>query len=276
MSDITIVTAFFDIGRGNWTQAMQQRGGPLPHYLQRSADTYIERFAHLCQLDNELIIYTSEQYADRLKKIRDDLGKGDRTQIVVVDYPTEFNETRAKIRAVMDDPTFPPKINPHQIRNPEYWSEDYVMVTSLKAHFVADAVERGLCSNDTVAWIDFGYCRTPEALNGKSKWTHEFTPDKIHFFNCKPVDHEHKNEQMIHAVVNNDVIIFGAMVVAQKKFWRPLADGMRASLELLIQNGLVDDDQGLWLMCYFGNPNIFELHKIDYNDPFIVFRDYND
>jgi hypothetical protein len=31
MNEITIVTAFFDIGRGNWTP---DKG--LPHYLQRT------------------------------------------------------------------------------------------------------------------------------------------------------------------------------------------------------------------------------------------------
>ena len=44
MNDITIVTSFFDIGRGNWTL---DRG--LPHYLQRTNETYLERFAHLAK-----------------------------------------------------------------------------------------------------------------------------------------------------------------------------------------------------------------------------------
>ena len=39
MNDITIVTAFFDIGRGEWTP---DKG--LPHYLHRTNQTYLQRF----------------------------------------------------------------------------------------------------------------------------------------------------------------------------------------------------------------------------------------
>ena len=46
MNNISIVTAFFDIGRGNWTP---EKG--LPDYLYRTTDTYFERFGYLAQLD---------------------------------------------------------------------------------------------------------------------------------------------------------------------------------------------------------------------------------
>jgi protein YibB len=275
VSEITIVTAFFDIGRGGWTQSMSKHGGPLPHYLERSNEVYIERFAHLCKLDNELIVYTSPDLVPRLQEIKSETGKVN-LKIVPIDYVGEFAEKRAAIRAVMDDPEFPQKINPVQLRNPEYWCEDYVLVTSLKANFVADAIHRGLTSNEQVAWIDFGYCRDEATLGGKKVWSHEFDPSLIHFFNCQIPNIEDPNAHIVHAITNNSVVIFGAMVVAAKHYWVPLAKAMSQSLDLLINNGLVDDDQGLWLMCYFGNPEAFELHPLDYNDPFIVFKDYND
>ncbi len=58
MNDITIVTAFFDIGRGNWTP---DKG--LPHYLHRPNEVYLERFGHLSKLDNRVIVFTSEDFA---------------------------------------------------------------------------------------------------------------------------------------------------------------------------------------------------------------------
>jgi hypothetical protein len=36
---------------------------------------------------------------------------------------------------------------------------------------------------------------------------------------------------------------------------------------MLIDNGLVDDDQGLLLLSYFANPDMYELHKMDPNAP---------
>ena len=51
MNEISIVTAFFDIGRGDWTP---DKG--LPHYLQRTTDTYFDRFANMANLDNTLVV----------------------------------------------------------------------------------------------------------------------------------------------------------------------------------------------------------------------------
>jgi hypothetical protein len=49
-NDVSIVTFFFDTGRGDWTP---DKG--FPHYLHRTVDTYFERFGYMAQLDNEMI-----------------------------------------------------------------------------------------------------------------------------------------------------------------------------------------------------------------------------
>ena len=58
---ISIVTAFFDIGRGDWTP---DKG--LPHYLHRTTDTYIERFGHLATLENEITVNWNQMVAEFL------------------------------------------------------------------------------------------------------------------------------------------------------------------------------------------------------------------
>jgi protein YibB len=272
VSDITLVTAFFDIGRGEWKQSVQKNGGPLPHYLERSADVYIERFTHLTKLDNDIVVFTSPDLVARLQEIADECKA--RVKVVSVDLNT-FAERRAQIETIQTSPDFVQKINPYQCRNPEYWNPDYVLVTSLKAHFVAEAVREELVSTDTVAWIDFGYCRSEDALGGAEKWSYDFDLEKIHLWNFQaPTTYA---DDILNAVQHNHVIIHGAMVVAHKGYWAALAATMSASLDSLIGNNLVDDDQGLWLMSYYGNPEVFELHKLAYDaDPFVVFRDYND
>ena len=63
MNEITIVTAFFDIGRSDWTP---ERG--LPHYLHRTTDTYLQRFGYMAELDNPMVIYTSKEFVDEIKQ----------------------------------------------------------------------------------------------------------------------------------------------------------------------------------------------------------------
>ena len=69
MSKISIVTAFYDIGRGDWSTNTEKNGGPLPHYLQRSVDKYLDHFKRMCEIDTEIIVYTSPDIAPRLAAI---------------------------------------------------------------------------------------------------------------------------------------------------------------------------------------------------------------
>lgn len=261
MSKISIVTAFFDIGRGNWTTSVEKNGGPLPHYLERSVDKYIDHFSRMCELENEVIVYTSPDLAPRLQAV------SPKVKVVEYDYFEIHEELRMKIEAIQTEPKFIKRINPYQVRNPEYWSKDYVGVTSLKASFVDDAFARGLITNEWAAWVDFGYCRDDEHIPTSKKWDYDFTPGLMHYFNYREPNVNRPSENVQLAVLNNIVYIIGGVFVGQKEQWSVLKKDMRESLDILMQNGLVDDDQGLLLMSYFANPDMYELHKMDPNAP---------
>jgi protein YibB len=255
------VTAFYDIGRGDWSMNVQKNGGPLPHYLERSVEKYIDHFTRMCEIDTEIIVYTSSDIAPRLAAISPNV------KVVEYDYFNIHQELRDKIEAIQTSPEFVKKINPYQVRNPEYWSKDYVGVTSLKAFYVADAFERGLITNDFAAWVDFGYCRDDEHVPTSKKWEYDFTQGKMHYFNYRDPVPEQSRQNISLAVQNNVVYIIGGVFVGQKEQWEILAADMKEALEYLISIGLVDDDQGLLLMSYFKNPEMYELHKMPLNAP---------
>jgi len=265
MGNITIVTAFYDIGRGDWTP---EKG--LPHYLQRSTDTYIERFTHLTKLNNEIIVVTTPDIGERLKKIRDDI------KIIEYDPFKEFQNLNNKIISVQESVTFKQMIHPSQIKNPEYWSSKYVLVNLLKSHFVNLAIKKNLVTNDTAAWLDFGYCRTEDTLPKSLEWSYDFDPKKVHLFvykNLKP------NRSINEIIALNDVHILGAKIVANKNLWSSMESMMVGAFDMLYANQLVDDDQTLMLICANQKPEMFEQHRIpDHQlglDPFIIFKDFN-
>lgn len=261
MSKISIVTAFYDIGRGDWSMDVEKNGGPLPHYLQRSVDKYIDHFSRMCEIDTEIIVYTSSDLAPRLAAISPNV------KVVEYDYYNIHQDLRNQIENIQTNPSFLKRINPYQVRNPEYWSKDYVGVTSLKAFFVHDAFERGLITNDWASWVDFGYCRDDEHVPTSKKWEYDFTPGLMHYFNYREPNLRNPTSDVTIAVLNNVVYIIGGVFVGQKEQWAVLKDDMKKSLEALIGQNLVDDDQGLLLMSYFYNPDMYELHKMDPNAP---------
>jgi protein YibB len=264
MNDITIVTAFFDIGRGDWTP---DKG--LPHYLQRTTKTYLERFGHMAKLENNMVVYTSKELLPEVEFLRQDRP----TEILTLDFDNSFKELRESISKIQKDSNYQSKIDPMHVRNPEYWSANYVLVNLLKSSFVNRAIETNLIKDDLVAWLDFGYCRDESTLNKVKKWSYPFNKDKIHFFNIK----DFKEGSYIQDIIaNNDVHITGPCIVAGKEMWPVLENLVYHNTRELIKNNLIDDDQTLLLMSYLAKPELFELHKVSNDDWFIVFKDYNE
>jgi protein YibB len=268
MSKISIVTAFFDIGRGEWTP---DKG--LPHYLQRSTDVYIKRFSYLLNLDTDITVYTSPDLVNTLTELS--VGKLAKTTIVGIDL-SEFDSIKERIVDIQQNELFKNSISPNQLKNPEYWNSDYVLVTNLKAYFVDLSIKNGLSKNDMVAWIDFGYCRSEQNIPQSNSWEYNFDPTKLHLFAYKQYD----GKNILEIIATNDVYILGAKVVAHKSMWSIMAQLMKSSQDKLFENNFVDDDQGLWLISSLMEPYLFELHTIpDHQlggDPFVLFNEFND
>ena len=262
MNDITIVTAFFDIGRGDWSP---DKG--LPHYLQRTTQTYLERFSHMAKLENDMVVYTSKDMVDEIRRLRQDKP----TQILTVDFKNSFKNLREEIDKIQKSSSYQSKINPSQVKNPEYWNADYVLVNLLKSSFVNRALD--VIKTDLVAWLDFGYCRDESTRNGVKRWQYPFDKDKIHFFNLK----DWKEGTFIENVIsNNDVHITGPCIVAGRTMWPVLEKLVHHNVNELLSNNLIDDDQTLLLMSYLQSPNHFELHKVSEHDWFRIFKDFSE
>jgi hypothetical protein len=264
MNEITIVTAFFDIGRGDWTP---DKG--LPHYLQRTTQTYMDRFAIMAKLENPMVVYTSKEFVEQVKTLRE----GKPTDILTIDFKESFKELREAVIKVQQDSEYQSKINPTQIRNPEYWNADYVVVNALKSSFVTRAINSQIIKTDLVAWLDFGYCREESTLNGVKEWKYNFDKEKIHFFTVKDyVDGTYIQD----IIANNDVHVTGPCIIAGKELWPKLEALVYHSTIELLKNNLIDDDQTLLLMSYLSRPELFELHKVSEQDWFVAFKEYND
>ena len=269
MANISIVTAFYDIGRGGWTP---EKG--LPHYLHRTTETYIERFSQLTKLENDITVFTTRDLVDQIKAACH--PRENKVKVLVLDVFKEFAEMRERIFEIQKSEQFQKRVHPSQNKNPEYWNPDYVLVTNLKPLFPNVAIDNNLVENDMVAWIDFGYCRGDSNIPSSKAWNYNFDPEKIHLFNYKDYD----GKPIENVVTENDVYVLGAKIVAHKNMWPKMQGLMVNSHYGLMKEGLVDDDQGLWLMSALAEPQHFQMHKIpDHqlgHDPFVLFNQFND
>lgn len=77
--EVTIVTAFVDIGRGEWSM------GARPSKFRRSVDHYFDCFSRLANISNRLVIYIQSELADRVLSLRKNAGLADRTIVFAID-----------------------------------------------------------------------------------------------------------------------------------------------------------------------------------------------
>lgn len=266
MSKITIVTAFFDIGRG---EISTQDG--LPDYLIRTTDTYFDYFANLAKLENDMVVFVAKPHVEKVLALRN----GRPTQIIEFDFANKLNYVKKLIHNVQTDAQFISKINPEQIKNIEYWSADYVLVNNLKAYFVNKAIKQGVVNTDMVAWVDFGYCRSTETLNGIKSWEYDFDPKFVHMFTIRKNKKIQSHDDVMKFIFNNEVYIIGGSIVASQNKWQEFLKLLTKNQKSLLQNQIIDDDQGLYLMCLFQNKHMFKLNYLGKKQWFALFRKYD-
>ena len=109
-STITIVSAFFDIGRGNL-----QSKEDLPSYMTRTNDTYFEYFSNLALLDNPMVIFSDKEHIERIKKIR-----GNKPTTIIPFNVNQFKKTLKRIQEIQNSKEFVSQVRPELLKKGLY------------------------------------------------------------------------------------------------------------------------------------------------------------
>lgn len=251
-----IVTAFYDIGRGQWQ-----------HY-QRSSERYFACFERLSLLENDIVVFSQPQFRERFEALQ---RHKPNLHVVYDDVFVAHAELLERIRHIQQDPAFRAGIGP--IESPEYNSAEYVLVNYLKSEFCCQALAQ--YSQACIAWIDFGYLRKPRQLPRTRRWESPWATSGLHFFGLRPVE---EAQDLLQIIQTNTVYIQGCHLIGQREDWPFLREAMSAALNSLLEQGWVDDDQTLLLMAAQAHPDRITVHP---NPPderlgwFNVFRRFN-
>lgn len=262
-SHTTIVTAYFDIGKGDWTTAKGFKKD-----VSRTSDVYFSYFENLAALENEMVVFTSHDLKPRIEAIR----SGKPTTVIVVDVKNKFKNIRKRIENIQKSENFRNKLSADQLSSPEYWSADYVLVCNLKAYFVNEAIKLGLVKTPQVAWVDFGYCRKPKVTRGLKRWDFPFDENKIHLFSIQKGLQVTSLQQAFEFMITNNVFIIGGAIVGSSKKWKEFYALVVRSQRITLSENIVDDDQGIFVMCYYQRPDLFRINYLGRRKWFDLFR----
>lgn len=263
--DITVVTAFFDIARSNWLEA----GGEQSRF-RRTSDQYLEAFAHLAKLKNEMVIFVEPILAQSVLDLRRAQGLETRTSVVTIESPFE----KAPLAAL--DALIGQRITPrlqHWVvhpERPEHRSSRYILVTALKPAFVCTAADLELIHAPQAAWIDFGYCTDDRRFDAGKPWRFD-AGGKINLFHVLALD-----ELPIYRIVRYATNYFqGGHIVGPATSWFDFAKEISLSMTSLLDADLVDDEQTLILMAWRRRPERYRIHAVSPADWRVIFLRFN-
>lgn len=257
MRNITIVTAFFDIGRKDF----EIEG------LSRSNEEYLSYFEMWARMKNNLVIYTQEKMKDKILEIRKKFGLEDKTTIIVIDdiYSLE-QDIYDRMKKVETNNDFKKS---RYFYNAMSNKADYCYVMLLKYWALSDAKKRGLIK-DFAAWLDFGFNHGGKCyINAEEfdyEWKYDFK-DKIYCF-------AHSNPDRLLGIDSLQFqkdCLMGAPIVLPKEKCEDLFINCKIAMEALLMLDCIDDDQQLLLMVY-------KMHKDDFaivqSDWFMPLKEY--
>ena len=133
--EVTLVTAFFDIGRGDFN---------IVRCEPRSAQKYIDYFDFWARIQNKLVVYTSPEYANRIRDVRRKYGRENETVIIEIeDIFSIEKDIYLRMKKIEKDENF---------MDFRFWNKevsnraDYNYIVLMKYWCMQNAVTRGLCS----------------------------------------------------------------------------------------------------------------------------------
>ncbi len=250
MQEIIIVTAFFDIGRGQFKNTV----------YTRTEKEYIEHFKFWARIQNELIIYTQSKYKDMIFEIREAFGLRDKTRIIIVDDFREKNlDLYKRMCKVEKNPQYALwGINPRALRN----RADYDYVMLMKYWCLNEAAD--LANEAAVlAWVDFGFNRSGACYINSEEfaftWQSQvFSNDRrIHIFTM----FDPEDVLLCESLQLMYVCAMGGIVIVPKELCGELWILMKQAMESLLMLDAIDDDQQLLVMAYKYKPEIFSVHQ---------------
>ena len=248
MNKVTLVTAFFDIGRKDFKA------------IPRTNQKYLNDFRFWARMKNRLIVFTDKAYAPEVLKIRTEYGLKKLTEIIVIDDITtiepEIYERMQKIRNNGWFTRF--RILPNATSNIPIYS--YLML--LKGWFMKEAV-MNYHAVGSVAWIDFGF------NHGGSLYTHpedfDFewvlsSQEKAKLFYYKTLDAKPIYETVRRLADS----IMGCVYIIPEKLCPAFWELTKEAMNNLLAVDLYDDDQLLLLMASRKRPDLFDIEESDW------------
>ena len=239
---ILFVSAFKDIGRGDW------------FLFNRTTDQYINWFLHVAtKIEYPCIVFVEESVKIKLNQHK--LSP----HVIILDMnsvSTFYTRFLEKETHIIKSKQFLEKIPFYRQVYPETQSAEYNLVNHSKINYVRHAKQL-YPHYDFYSWIDFGMFRDSTMIP-KNLSIKEFPPSKIIFQSVKSPSQRISALDMLSS---DDIYITGPSYVLPHSLVETYESLYEKKLLELHKQSIVDDDQSIVLQLFYDQPQLFHLYQ---------------
>ena len=252
MGRITFITAFFDIGRKQWSEGN----------FSRSNEKYLAYFKEWASVSgNDLIIYTDvKEFVDQIKKIRTNVSA--RTEVIYVnDRHSLAPDIFSSISSVNVN-----RMQSYRLlaNNPEVINYEYNYVMMLKHVLVLKAVHDFELVGD-IGWIDFGISHVTGIDHKLYEKPLENNRDKVTLFTG--TDAKEMNDCVIFdSICKMESLVYGTFFFGPVEPMCVFSKNCIEAQKIINTIGLMDDDQMMMFMAWRKRPLDYHLVRCYWGD----------
>jgi beta-1,4-mannosyl-glycoprotein beta-1,4-N-acetylglucosaminyltransferase len=255
--NLVVVSAFLDINRSKWNA------------YNRTSQTYINSFLNYLNYDNKMVVFIDDKYIQEVKEMYEKSQYKNKIFIPINKEWMEHNiyawQQIECYKNIMKSDKYTNLVQSRiNLGNPENIYPEYNTINHSKIDFICYAIKNNYISeNDFICWSDFGifsalFHNNPNEYPFNSLDINKFNVNKISF--CLVNKLNKNDEDMIYTLTQCPEKITGGFFAGPVNLMLELQKLYHMSSEELITNNISDDDQHVYLRCYFNNPTMFELY----------------
>ncbi|XP_059141216.1 protein HtrL-like [Physella acuta] len=259
--NFTVVTAMMDIGRGSWSNQ------------SRPYKTYLLYMLRLLMMDINLVLFVDPQAATFVEWMRQ--GREHRTKVYLMvfkDLP--YYKLKDRMREIMNSTEY--KKDNELVRDKlcESYIPEYDILQLSKLYFMDRAARENPFKTTYFMWMDGGYGHGNNVYPPNNLWIPKGLfeyPNQVTFINRNPgVEHYRSVKDKIHKLSIN--ILAGNFFSGGGENFKELYRLQQEQVGEWMEQGVVDDDQTMYMLIYYKKPSLFRLVTGDWYDVFKLFN----
>jgi len=250
--NVLYITAYKDIGRGNWN-----------NNFKVNETIYYEHFNNLAKKCKNLICFLDKKTQNY---INNNFNKNEYLNTKIYDYDednTFFKDCYNYEKNIMNSYNYKNLLK-HRLTHPEHSIPEYNIVNHNKVIFIKRAMEM-FPEYDYYIWIDFHYMRYKEC--NEANFYFPYNIDNTYVSNnkisiCSFIDESIiPNINIYEIAYYSKEIIQGSAFIVPKNMVDILLQEYIDQLQYNYNNNIADDDQNIHLAIFIRNRNIYNLIK---------------